>query len=282
MYNFDCAVLNCSRSHFLENGMFKEKNLAEAIHVVKRILSASTIARREGLLALEEYANQLILSNTEADNFLKLAILLIVDGTDPEFVRNILENKIVVRGMDTLEGFLYYIMMEGALSIQAGVNPRIIEMVMYSYFPEEAADKISRAVKEEQEEFTEEHKQYLVQKLHDLKPEYTDNPFLTQFEKQILLYGDQGIQRILREMYKDEMAVLLKFCSTEVKDAMLRNISNNLKALLMDDMWFASEADLTAALEKILRVIAKLEDSGEIVGRRTVDAGVNILEQWNI
>ena len=267
MYDFDCAVLSHSRSHFLENGTIKEKNLAEAIHVVKNVLASSTVARREGLLALEEYGNQLAVSNTEADKFLKLAIFLIVDGTDPEFVRRILENKIVVRGMDTLEGFLYYIMMEGALSIQAGVNPRIIEETMYSYFPEEAVDKISRAVKEEQKEFTEEYKQHLVQKLYDLKPECTDNPFLPQFEKQIMLYGDQGIQRILREMFNCEITVLLKFCSVEVKDAILRNISENLKALLMDDMWFVNEADLTAALEKILRVIARLEDSGEIYSR---------------
>lgn len=268
MKQFECRVLSHSRSHFLENGTIMEKNLAEAVRVVKLILSSSTIARREGLLALEEYANQLAVSNTETDNFLKLALLLVIDGTDPEFVRRILENKIAVRGTDTLEGFLYYIMMEGALSIQAGVNPRIIELTMYSYFPEEVVDKLCGAVKEEQKEFTEEYKQHLVQKLHDLKPECTDNPFLPQFEKQILLYGDQGIQRILREMFNSEITVLLKFCSVDVKNAIFRNISENLKALLMDDMWFVNEADLTAALEKILRVIARLEDSGEIYSRR--------------
>lgn len=42
-------------------------------------------ARREGLLALEEEAAQV------DDDFLKKGIQLVVDGTDPELVRNILE-----------------------------------------------------------------------------------------------------------------------------------------------------------------------------------------------
>ncbi len=45
-------------------------------------------ARREGLLALEEEAGEL-------DNeFLRKGIQLVVDGTDPQLVRNILETKI--------------------------------------------------------------------------------------------------------------------------------------------------------------------------------------------
>ena len=42
-------------------------------------------ARREGLLALEEEAAQV------DDEFLKKGVQLVVDGTDPELVRNILE-----------------------------------------------------------------------------------------------------------------------------------------------------------------------------------------------
>lgn len=55
---------------------------------IKQIISLSNTARKEGLLALEESA-----SNLE-DPFLKKGILLIVDGTDPELVRNILETEL--------------------------------------------------------------------------------------------------------------------------------------------------------------------------------------------
>lgn len=57
--------------------------------IIKTIIDLSNVARKEGLLALEESANNL------EDEFMKKGILLIVDGTDPELVRNILETELI-------------------------------------------------------------------------------------------------------------------------------------------------------------------------------------------
>ena len=59
------------------------------ISIIKELIELANVARREGLLALEEAGQQ-----TE-DDFLKKGIMLIVDGTDPELVRNILETELV-------------------------------------------------------------------------------------------------------------------------------------------------------------------------------------------
>lgn len=55
---------------------------------IKSIIDLSNVARKEGLLALEEAANDL------EDPLLKKGILLIVDGTDPELVRAIMETEL--------------------------------------------------------------------------------------------------------------------------------------------------------------------------------------------
>lgn len=55
---------------------------------IKSIIGLSNVARKEGLLALEEAANGI------DDEFLKKGVLLIVDGTDPELVRSILETEL--------------------------------------------------------------------------------------------------------------------------------------------------------------------------------------------
>lgn len=55
---------------------------------ITNIIKLSNIARKEGLLALEEAANEV------DEPFLKKGILLIVDGTDPELVRSILETEL--------------------------------------------------------------------------------------------------------------------------------------------------------------------------------------------
>lgn len=55
---------------------------------IRQIIELSNTARKEGLLALEESAS------TIEEPFLKKGILLIVDGTDPELVRSIMETEL--------------------------------------------------------------------------------------------------------------------------------------------------------------------------------------------
>lgn len=56
--------------------------------VISNIINLSNVARKEGLLALEEASNDI------EDPFLKKGIMLVVDGTDAELVRGILETEL--------------------------------------------------------------------------------------------------------------------------------------------------------------------------------------------
>lgn len=62
---------------------------ANETETIKTIIELSNLARREGLLSLEESANSL------DNDFMKKGVMLIVDGTDPELVRSILEAELV-------------------------------------------------------------------------------------------------------------------------------------------------------------------------------------------
>ena len=55
---------------------------------IRNIIELANVARKEGLLALEEAANNI------EDPFLKKGVMLVVDGTDPELVRGILETDL--------------------------------------------------------------------------------------------------------------------------------------------------------------------------------------------
>lgn len=57
--------------------------------MIQKIIDLSNVARKEGLLSLEEAAGNL------DDEFMKKGILLIVDGTDPELVRGIMETELI-------------------------------------------------------------------------------------------------------------------------------------------------------------------------------------------
>lgn len=68
--------------------VFKAPN-ADTREMIQKIIDLSNIARKEGLLSLEEAASNL------DDDFMKKGVLLIVDGTDPELVRGIMETELV-------------------------------------------------------------------------------------------------------------------------------------------------------------------------------------------
>ncbi len=65
-----------------------KQNKYDQTEAIKKIIELSNVARKEGLLALEEAAEGL------DDEFMKKGILLIVDGTEPDLVRAILETEI--------------------------------------------------------------------------------------------------------------------------------------------------------------------------------------------
>ncbi|MCR5740805.1 MAG: motility protein A [Lachnospiraceae bacterium] len=55
--------------------------------LIRKIIELSNVARKEGLLSLEESASDM------DEPFLKKGVLLVVDGTDPDLVRGILETE---------------------------------------------------------------------------------------------------------------------------------------------------------------------------------------------
>ena len=90
---FSCVLVSHTTQDFI-NGIkgaalaFKvpELNTSE---MIKSIIELSNVARKEGLLSLEEATAEL------EEPFLKKGILLVVDGTDPDLVRGIMETELV-------------------------------------------------------------------------------------------------------------------------------------------------------------------------------------------
>lgn len=69
------------------NMVFREKK-RDPEQIIEELVDMATVARREGVLALEQRAQ-------ETDNpFMRDGLLMVVDGTDPELTRQILELEI--------------------------------------------------------------------------------------------------------------------------------------------------------------------------------------------
>jgi flagellar motor switch protein FliG len=84
----------------------------------------------------------------------------------------------------------------------------------------------------------------------------------------ILLVNDKGIQSVLKEVDNDELALALKTASQELKDKIFKNMSERAAQLIAEDMQYMGPvrvSDVETAQQKIVDIVRRLEDAGEIV-----------------
>ncbi|MCR5655592.1 MAG: flagellar motor switch protein FliG [Lachnospiraceae bacterium] len=84
----------------------------------------------------------------------------------------------------------------------------------------------------------------------------------------ILLLDDKAIQRVLRDVENSDLEVALKGSTEQVQNAIFGNLSKRLASMIKEDMEFMGPVrmkDVEEAQQKIVNIIRKLEDAGEIV-----------------
>ncbi|MCR4691106.1 MAG: flagellar motor switch protein FliG [Lachnospiraceae bacterium] len=84
----------------------------------------------------------------------------------------------------------------------------------------------------------------------------------------ILLLDDRAIQRVLRDVENSDLSISLKGANEQVQNVIFNNLSKRLAAMIKEDMEFMGPVrmkDVEEAQQKIVNIIRKLEDAGEIV-----------------
>ncbi len=84
----------------------------------------------------------------------------------------------------------------------------------------------------------------------------------------ILKLDDRSIQLVLREVNTSELAIALKGASEELKQKIFNNMSKRAQQLLKDEIEFMGPVrvkDVEEAQQKIINIIRRLEEAGEIV-----------------
>lgn len=84
----------------------------------------------------------------------------------------------------------------------------------------------------------------------------------------ILQLDNRAIQRFLREVDNSQLALALKGATEEVQNVIYANMSKRLSDMIREDLEFMGPVrlkDVEEAQQKIVNVIRKLEDAGEII-----------------
>ena len=110
---------------------------------------------------------------------------------------------------------------------------------------------------------------HIMETLEIEEPELADEIRRKMFVfEDILSLDDKSIQRVLREVDNNELAVALKGTVEEVQNVIFNNLSKRLAAMIREDMEYMGPVrlkDVEEAQQRIVNVIRKLEDSSEII-----------------
>ncbi|TVQ62806.1 MAG: flagellar motor switch protein FliG, partial [Phycisphaerales bacterium] len=93
----------------------------------------------------------------------------------------------------------------------------------------------------------------------------------------ILMVDDKGIQSVLKEVDNDELALGLKTASEKLKNKIFANMSQRAAQLIKEDMEYMGPvrvSDVEAAQQRIVDIVRRLEDAGEIVISGRGDEGL--------
>lgn len=84
----------------------------------------------------------------------------------------------------------------------------------------------------------------------------------------ILTLDNRAIQRFLREVDNNQLAIALKGATEEVQNIIYANMSKRMSEMIKEDIEYMGPVrlkDVEEAQQKIVNIIRKLEDAGEIV-----------------
>lgn len=113
----------------------------------------------------------------------------------------------------------------------------------------------------------------IIESLEEEDPELAEDIKKRMFVfEDIVLLDDRAIQKVLREVDTQELSKALKAVDSEVQDKIFRNMSKRAAQLLKEDMEYMGPIrlkDVEEAQQKIVSIIRKLEEQGEIVVARS-------------
>ena len=166
--------------------------------------------------------------------------IAIMDRTSPEVLREV--ERVLERKLSTLasEDFT-----------SAGGIDSIVEII----------NSVDRATEKS-----------IIENLEEDDPELAEEIKKRMFVfEDIVLLDDRAIQKVLREVDSNDLAKALKSVDSDAQDKVYRNMSKRAAALLKEDMDYMGPVrlkDVEEAQQKIVNIIRKLEEQGDIVVAR--------------
>lgn len=234
------------------------------------VMSFAKAARTYGLLAVEEEALHLDLEN-EAEAILHEAAELIVDGSSPECVAEVLSNYYWISQPEGYVATAAYIGIRGALLVQEDVNPYSVQLIAGSMLPVKIREKcieVCRNYEAQKQKKQDEAAKVYFETDFSRSEALEIREALDWLERELSYMTDREIQRLLREVDNNYLMPALVGMKQGTRQAIARNMSTRLRRMIMEDCYKLADIDDCAIAEGAVYVTEKLkvlQATGEIM-----------------
>ena len=252
------------------------KDEAIIFKTVWQIIELANVARDGGLLALEEKIHE----RKEHDFISRLVregLEQVIQGCDPDDVEELLTTMYWAKNPAGNKALAAYMMMRGICFIQAGVHPYVIEKILLAMLPQKYRGTCIRQLEDAMEEYRESVWQKEIQQYEDIVYSVQNEEIkktLEQLNEILICLDARGIQRLLRDVYNDDLVYAMIGLPRKTRNVLVDNVSERLGKMMISDyvkkfwrfgeVYYTDDARVKDSAEKIMRTVCKLIEAGEV------------------
>jgi len=274
----DCYQMSLAEDALVQGGVDYAKDLLErslgshkAVEILNRLQGALQTVPFDFIKRADPHQILTFIQNEHPQT-----ISLILAHLSPDHAANILRQLPAETQIDVTRRIA---MMERATPDVIMEVERVLERKISSVFTQEyAAAGGVRAVAEIMNRMDRSTEKAVMEKLEEESPELADDIKRLMFVfDDIMLIDDRAIQMVLRDVDQKDIVLALKGASDQVKSKILKNMSQRARQMVLEDMEVMGPVRLKnseEAQQKIVNVIRRLEETGEITVARGGEAEV--------
>jgi hypothetical protein len=213
--------------------------------------------------------------------FLPDIATLVVDGYAPERIQDICAMQYFSGDFSDFSnsseqdatGYIalnFLVCQEGMLAVQRGESPYTIERLLLSMLPSPVADAYLE-YKKERSHAPASYDMSIVEKYYigglDAGTDSPDGLQIAVADAVIREFTDEQVRRLLRDLDNVDVELMLRGLSGEGRKKIFTNMSDRLAVMVASDMDYMGEIslrDVSTATERILSVIEKFVQRGDI------------------
>jgi hypothetical protein len=235
---------------FCQKSKCSDREKHQCMKLVADLVNLSIMAKRNGLLSLIQMAEQ------SSYFLLNKGLQLVVDGVNPQVVRNVMESYIIAgdyNGKNLLERC---IILEGVAAIQQGLHPKVTKEFLLSFLGEDNYEIFQK----EYEGGSDDSLESYLKRIEDTPASSAKG---SKLDHRILNLDDDAMERFLMEINSGDLAKSLTGMGGQAQIRIFHNLSKKAGYALrdaLDDLDSVDEEDLAAVQEISLDIISDLTE----------------------